>query len=457
MSQVTGCLDKAMPTGSTSVRMRVILARMMGLRPLTMRLAQAWHCGLFTLLMLILIGCGGGPTVPPSTFARLAVKYAETLSSPPTYAYDAQIAVSPITGEVFLCWVRRSGAAPEIFCRHGTPGKWSKEEAVSEIDGLRSWNPATVAGPDGCVHLAYMDQKLDGVGKEIYARSRCGDGWGPESLLSCTDAWTGWDPDIEVHPDGRPAVCWFDHGFGVQHEILMRSGDGAGGWLSQVRLTNDNHWQYFPDIAIDSSDSLHLVQVDTRYELDEWYDTDHYAEGRNLEIYYRRWLGDSPGPEVRLTDSPLRSIAPQIDVDRQGRAHVIWLDETESGYNRLYYTVVTENEPGKAVALSSPGRRADFSSIARLGDRIFVAGAEYVDPLGSSTAQTSLCVREILDGGRAGTSLAVATEGTNLHPRLVADERGKMLWVVWMEYVGDDETLITGQSYIRLAGVTVED
>ncbi len=409
------------------------------------------------LLLSVITGCGDGdsPIEPGQDFATLTLEYTEVLSSPPIYARDSQVTISPTTGEIFCCWCRDIGEGTEVVWRRGTPGSFSVEEPITEVDDVRSWNPSLLAGPDGRVHFAYMDQKIDGKQKEIYAKTWTDGVWGPEKHLSLYDGWTGWDPDVAVYPDGRPVVCWFDHRFGVQHEILLRIGDGLGFWWPDVRLTNDHHWQYFPDIEIDSRGVVHLSYVDTREIPDEWEDPDHYAEGKNLEIYYRQWNGDGPGPEVRLTNTGLRSIASQITVDRLRRAHVIWLDESSAGYYRLYYTNVDAGAGGGMHEVSDDGTRADLSSIASLGNRVFAAYSEYTDPYGSTTSECRLSVREILPDGRTGTPTVLASSGTNLHSRIAADELRDMLWVIWMEYTSGDEMLIEGESRIHLAGIRV--
>jgi hypothetical protein len=417
--------------------------------------------GLFLAVFWSLAGCGGGstPVTPPVSFARLTIADREVLSSPPVYAYDAQVAVNPLTGGIFCCWVRELGEAPEIVWRHGLPGAFLVEEAITEVDGEHSWNPSIAAGPDGKVHFAWMDMK-DGY-KETHAKTWTGGAWGPEALLSLDDGWSGWDPDMEAFPDGRPVVAWFDHRFNVQHEILMRIGDGSGSWGGDIRLTNDTFWQYVPDIEIGPGDIVHLSYVDAR-EQDRTGsaipgEPDHHQPGSNIEIYYRTWSPSGLGPEVRITDTPERSDQSQLAVDDSGKAHLVWLDETESGYFQLYYTSIYNNHPGPTIAVSAPGRRSDLSSITCLGNRTFIAYPEYPDPESEAYAESDLYVREVLSNGSVSLPLVIADSGTNLHPRMVSDPGRGMIWIIWMEYFGDHPALVTGESTIRLCGIEVRD
>ena len=216
-----------------------------------------------------------------------------------------------------------------------------------------------------------------------------------------------------------------------------------------------------PDIEIGPGDLVHLSYVDAR-EQDRIAsvipgEPDHHQPGSNLEIYYRTWSSGDLGPEIRLTDTPARSDQSQLAVGSDGRAHVIWLDESQSGYFRLYYTSILDGDRSQILSVSSDGSRSDLASIVCLENRIFVAYPEYTGSDGPRYGKAVLYVREIMHDGRLGTPLTVADSGTNLHPRMVADRTRKMLWVTWMEYVGDQPELVTGESYLRLCGINVED
>ncbi|HDS29665.1 MAG TPA: hypothetical protein ENN67_01340, partial [Firmicutes bacterium] len=276
---------------------------------------------LITLIFLTVSGCGGSdPVTPSKSFAKLTIESRETLSSPPIYAYDAQVAVDLLSGKIFACWVQRINGTPEIVWRYGFPGAFGDVEAITEVDGNRSWNPSICVGPDGKIHFAWMDVSVGY--RETHAKSWHSGVWGKETLLSLDDGWSGWDPDIEVFSDGRPVVAWFDHRFDVQHEILMRIGDGEGNWGDDIRLTNDSYWQYVPDIEIGPDDMVHLSYVDAREQSRTASvipgEPDHHQPGSNLEIYYRTWKPGKLGPEVRITNTPNRCDQSRLAMDNSG-------------------------------------------------------------------------------------------------------------------------------------------
>jgi hypothetical protein len=220
-----------------------------------------------------------------------------------------------------------------------------------------------------------------------------------------------------------------------------------------VRLTSDQFWQYSPIIAIDGENILHLTYVDARTQAG-LEDTDHFAEGRNLEIYYRTWDGKTLGPELRITNSSLRSIEPDVAVDNMGRAHLVWLDETDSGYYQAYYTTIDNGQQSQTFRISTPGRRAEFPSIACLGSRVFAVVPEYYDPGGPDWGRSDLFVREILPDGQVGPALKLTDRLANLAPKMVPDKMRGALWIAWLEYDGLGLQVITS---VHVCAVKVSD
>jgi hypothetical protein len=80
---------------------------------------------------------------------------------------------------------------------------------------------------------------------------------------------------------------------------------------------------------------------------------------------------------------------------------------------------------------------------------------EYPDPTASLASNARLVVREVLDTGELGAPLVIAGSGTNVHVRMVADKSRNLLWLVWMEYIGDHPEFLTGSSNIKLVSVKV--
>jgi len=95
-------------------------------------------------------------------------------------------------------------------------------------------------------------------------------------------------------------------------------------WGATKRLTWNSGDSYFPAIAIDSNNNLHVV----------WHD---WTPG-NWEIYYKRSTdgGLSWGATKRLTWNSGNSLYPGIAIDSNNNLHVVWCDYTPSNYE-IYY------------------------------------------------------------------------------------------------------------------------
>lgn len=404
-------------------------------------------------LFFSFLGCNGTRSInPPCHFAKLDIQYLENIFTVKDLAYDLQVAVSPLNGEIILCWTRKENGVSEIFMKKGFPGSFSGETPVSDIDGMRSFNPALASGTDGTFHLAWMDQKIDGKQKEIYAKSFINNKWTKEALLSLADGWTGWDPDIAVSRDGRPMVCWFDHRFGVQHEIMLAKQDKQGWWSEAVRITNDQYWQYSPQIAIDNENTVHLVYVDAR-EQEGGIGTDHFAEGKNLEIYYRTWDGLSIGPEKRLTKTPLRSIEPRISIDDFNTLHVIWLDEGNEGYYRLYHKDTERFD--QSVLISSANAKVGCADVTSLRYRTFCAYTEYSVSNPGINDTNRLVVSEVGINGNDIPRLVVDVKGINHEVGITDDPIRSMIWVAWVQYEPENQNV--GKSKVWLCGIKVRE
>lgn len=96
------------------------------------------------------------------------------------------------------------------------------------------------------------------------------------------------------------------------------------GWGATIRLTWNSGNSLYPDMAVDSSDVIHIVWAD-------------YTPG-NYEIYYKKSTdhGTSWSAPQRLTWNSGLSDTPKIVIDWLGSLHVVWSDCSFSSYELLY-------------------------------------------------------------------------------------------------------------------------
>jgi hypothetical protein len=152
--------------------------------------------------------------------------------------------------------------------------------------------------------------------------------WTPAKRLTWTSGWS-WRPAIAVDSGDHIHIVWSDDTSG-NHEIFYRkSTDGGTTWSAPKRLTTNWGTSENPSIAVDSSDTIHVVWEDssTGYE----------------EIFYRQTTdeGTTWSAAKRLTWTAGSSEVPDLAVDSSGAIHVAWQDDTP-GNDEIFYKKSTD-------------------------------------------------------------------------------------------------------------------
>ena len=133
------------------------------------------------------------------------------------------------------------------------------------------------------------------------------------------------EQSIAMDSSGNVHIAWYDKRDG-NYEIYYTKLDNAGATLvDDTRLTDDPSYSWYPDIATDSNDNIHIAWRDKR-------------DG-NDEIYYTKLnnTGYTLVDDTRLTSDTARSYQPSIVVDSNGNIHIAWRDNRDGNYE-IYYT-----------------------------------------------------------------------------------------------------------------------
>ena len=127
-----------------------------------------------------------------------------------------------------------------------------------------TWNSGDSMNPDLAVdsefnfHVVWYD-KTPGPSEIYYRRSTdLGISWSPMKRLTWT-AGDSYDPDIAIDSSDALHVVWHDYTPGLPDIYYRRSADGGLTWSTTQRLTWTSGWSYNPAIAIDSSGALYVV------------------------------------------------------------------------------------------------------------------------------------------------------------------------------------------------------
>jgi len=186
-----------------------------------------------------------------------------------------------------------------------------------------SYAPAVAVYSNTVIHTVWYDSTP--YNYEIYYKRSTDGGttWGGAQKLTWNSGISA-APAVAVDSSGAVHVVWSDDTPGNYAVYYRKSPDGGTTWSAPRRLTWSSGESSWPAMAVDSSDSIHIV----------WSD---YTSGVS-EIYYKRSTDDGLtwGPAKRLTWTSGSSGAPALAPGSANAVHVVWEDYTP-GNQEIYY------------------------------------------------------------------------------------------------------------------------
>jgi Neuraminidase (sialidase) len=170
---------------------------------------------------------------------------------------------------------------------------------------------------------------------EIYhVRSfSAGELWTDSQVVSEFDSIGSQRPAMDTDDSSGIHITWYDYKYSPYPwtgDIFYRASRDSGNTWEPIDSLTVQHRAVASDILAEGN-NLHLVWEDDRNDF-----------GNNFEIYYRMStdLGQTWGPEVRLTNELYWSIRPSLACGG-GYLHLFWQDRREYGNNGssapLYY------------------------------------------------------------------------------------------------------------------------
>jgi hypothetical protein len=204
--------------------------------------------------------------------------------------------------------------------------------------------------------------------------------------------------------------------FCVMGVFLLVQALAAQTWEKTKRLTWNYDASFYPEIAVDSSDKLHVV----------WQD---YTPG-NAEIHYK-WstnAGGTWGSNKRLTWTPEDSIWPKITVDSSNMVHVVYLDYHPGNYD-VYYRNSTNGGGTWGAA-----RRISWTS-GSLSPRIAVDSANGIHIIWSNgnPGNYEIYYKKSTNGGTSWTTKRLTWTSVDSYSSNIAIDSNDNILVVWRE------------------------
>jgi len=325
---------------------------------------------------------------------------------------DSVIAVDS-NNHLHVVWADDTPGNKEIYYKKST------DEGSSWTTKRLTWNsgwsyyPAIAVDSNNHLHVVWMDRTPGN--REIYYKKSTdgGSSWITNKRLT----WNSGDsevPAIAVDSNNHLHVVWWDSTPGNLEIYYKKSTDGGSSWITK-RLTWNSGWSFYPAIAVDSNNHLHVV----------WQD----STPGNLEIYYKKSTdGGSSWTTKRLTWNSGGSWGPAIAVDSNNHLHVVWEDDTPGNYE-IYYSKSTDG------GSSWTTKRLTWTSGGSWGPAIAVDSNNHLHVVwyDETPGNREIYYKKSTDGGSSWTTKRLTwTSGDSLSPAIAVDSNNH-LHVVWAD------------------------
>jgi hypothetical protein len=230
---------------------------------------------------------------------------------------------------------------------------WSTPVNVSDNSGF-SYSPAIAVDSGNNLHAIWQDN-TPGNWDIFYSKSTNGGATWSVTVNVSNNAGDSWYPAIATDSGNNLHVVWGDNTPGNWEIIYSKSTDGGATWSAAVDVSNNSGISSSPTIVVGSGNSLHVV----------WYDTP--SGGGNPDILYSKSTdgGATWSAVVNISNNSGGSFSPAIIVDSGNNLHVVWTDTTPGNYD-IFYSKSTDGGAtwSAAVDVSNTSGESQYSAIA---------------------------------------------------------------------------------------------
>jgi len=225
---------------------------------------------------------------------------------------------------IHVVWSDDTPGNADIYYKSSVDGgeTWSASKRLTWTSG-KSSSPAMAIGAGDDIHIVWDDDTPE-YGDIYYKGSTDGGStWSATKRITWTSDKTH-SPAIAMDSSGTIHVIWEDSTPGNLEIYYKRSADGGSTWSPLQRITWTSGSSSWPAIAIDSNDTIHVVWYDdSLVNLDIYYKK--CTDG-----------GTTWGTSQRMTWTPGESHNPALAIDSTNTIHVVWYDFTPFNYEIYY-------------------------------------------------------------------------------------------------------------------------
>ncbi len=234
------------------------------------------------------------------------------------YAYDPQIDID-INGNALAVWIQVDGTRDSIFAnRYTVDTGWGTAELIESNDTEHASDPQITVTADGNAFAVWLQS--DGTRPSIFSnRYTVGTGWGTAELIESNDIGGARTPQVSVDTDGNALAVWQQYE-GTSNSIFANRHTAGAGWGTAELIESSDSGAYRPQISFDADGNALAV----------WY---QYDETTDSVFANRYTVGTGWGSAELIESDDAGANAPQISVDANGNALVVWAQNGDDTTN----------------------------------------------------------------------------------------------------------------------------
>ncbi len=365
------------------------------------------------------------------------------------------------------------GTDSEIMYANYTSVGWSNATVISDIYG---WNDqdsrftSIVVDNNSNIHVVWSDDTDGEWGGdwEIMYANNTGAGWSNATVISDIYGWNNDDsssPSIAIDNNGNLHVVWEDSTageWGTDQEIMYANYTGAS-WSNATVISDIYGWNdddsSSPSIAVANDNNLHVV----------WEDGTNGTWGIDIEIMYANYTSAGWSNATVISDiygwNNDLSLAPSIVVDKNGKIHVVWSDDTDGEWGtdqEIMYVNYTSAVWSNATAISdiygwNSGLSGSPSIIAENNGRVHIVWEDGTDAEWGTDSEIMYTTSDKKPTSTQPTDITTSASGTETINWTLSDDFGTgqyrvlandtndnyYVWVDWASWTNNTQYNIT--------------
>ncbi|KKM89235.1 hypothetical protein LCGC14_1250750 [marine sediment metagenome] len=225
-------------------------------------------------------------------------------------------------GDYVTCYRYSDGSRNQIFFAYSTDDgvTWTEEQVSFTTEAYDQERPALAVDIDGNVHIVWNGRGwgTNDTVENIQYKKRT-TSWGSQEGIT-DEAESQFSASVAVDSSSIPHVVWrgsFDNGGSPNFTRIQYSNRSSGSWSGAEDIGEGVvgiEDQTLPDLAIDSSNTIHIV----------WGGKGHGTYGARNQMLYKQGTAGAFGSKELVTDIDADQATGSIAIDSNGDIDLVW-------------------------------------------------------------------------------------------------------------------------------------